>query len=60
MSTNCTLSKFEGIDFDDPYLYRSTIGALHYLGFTLPDIAFAVHKVSKFMHQPKDVHWQAV
>jgi histone deacetylase 1/2 len=60
MSTTCTLSKFEGIDFDDPYLYRSTVSALHYLGFTQPDIAFAVHKVSKFMHQPKDVLWQAV
>ncbi|KAF5465934.1 hypothetical protein F2P56_015896 [Juglans regia] len=60
MSTSCKLSKYEGVDFDDPHLYRSTVGALHYLGFTRPDIAFAVHKVSKFMHQPKDVHWQAV
>jgi hypothetical protein len=54
------LSKFEGADFFDPQLYRSTVGALHYLGFTRPDIAFAVHRVSKFMHLPKDPHWQAV
>lgn len=60
MSTSCILSKFEGTDFDNPQLYRSTVGALHYLGFTRPDIAFAVHRVSKFMHQPKDTHWQAV
>lgn len=60
MSITCSLSKFEGHDFSDPQLYRSTIGALHYLGFTRLDIAFAVHRVSKFMHQPKDTHWQAV
>jgi len=56
----CNLSKFEGADFSDPQLYRSTIAALHYLGFTRLDIAFAVHRVSKFMHQPKDPHWQAI
>ena len=60
MSTTCNLSKFEGADFSDPQLYRSTVSALHYLGFTHPDIVFAVHCVSKFMHQPKDPHWQAV
>ncbi|KAF5472272.1 hypothetical protein F2P56_009006 [Juglans regia] len=36
------------------------VGALHYLGFTRLDIAFTVHCVSKFMHQPKDNHWQSV
>ena len=60
MSTTCHLSKIEGADFSDPQLYRSTVGALHYLGFTRPDIAFAVHRVSKFMHQLKDPHWQAI
>ncbi|KAF5468810.1 hypothetical protein F2P56_012930 [Juglans regia] len=60
MSTTCTLSKFDGTDFQDQQLYRSTVGALHYLSFTRPDIAFAVHRVSKFMQQPKDIHWQAV
>jgi hypothetical protein len=56
----CNLSKFEGADFSNPQLYKSTIVALHYLGFTRLDITFAVHRVSKFMHQPKDPHWQAV
>ncbi|KAF5480584.1 hypothetical protein F2P56_001320, partial [Juglans regia] len=60
MATTCHLSKFEGVDFNDPQLYRSTVGALHYLGFTHPDIAYSVHRVSKFMHQPKEPHWQAV
>ncbi|KAF5462462.1 hypothetical protein F2P56_018466, partial [Juglans regia] len=60
MATTCNLSKFEGADFSDPQLYRSTLGALHYLSFTRPDIAYSVHRVSKFMHQPKEPHWQAV
>uniref|UniRef100_A0A1S4BM80 Uncharacterized mitochondrial protein AtMg00810-like n=1 Tax=Nicotiana tabacum TaxID=4097 RepID=A0A1S4BM80_TOBAC len=37
-------------------LYRSTVGALQYLTFTRPDIAYAVNKVSQFMHY----HWVAV
>ena len=60
MSTTCALSKYDGTDFSDPQLYRSTVGALHYLGFTRPNIAFAVHRVSKIMHQQEDIHWQAV
>lgn len=60
MSTTCTLSKYDGKDFSDPQLYRSTVDYLHYLDFTRPDIAFVVHRVSEFMHQPKEVYWQAV
>lgn len=60
MATNCHLTKFDGTAFDNPMLYRSRVGGLQYLGFTRPDIAFAVHRVSKFIHCPKDTHWQAV
>lgn len=60
MSTTCHLSKFEGCDFSDPQLYRSTVGALRYLGFTRPDIAYNIHHVRKYKHQPKEPHWQAV
>ena len=56
ISTTCHLSKFDDCEFDDPQLYRNTLGA-HYLGFTWPDITFNVHRVSKFMHQPKLPHW---
>lgn len=60
MSTTCDLSKYDGKDLSDPHLYRSTVGALHCLSFIRPDIACAMLRVSKFMHQPKEIHWQAI
>lgn len=39
--------------------FRSTIGALQYLSITRPDIAYAVNKLSQFMHQPSQLHWAA-
>ncbi|OIT03526.1 retrovirus-related pol polyprotein from transposon tnt 1-94, partial [Nicotiana attenuata] len=44
----------------DGTLYRRVIGKIHYLSFTRPDIAFAVSKLSQFMHQPGVSHWKAV
>lgn len=40
-------------------MYRH-VGNLQYLSFTRPDISFSVYKVSKFMYNPWDTHWQAV
>jgi len=42
---------------DDPGQYRRLIEKLIYLTVTRPDIIFAVGALSKFMHQPKEVHW---
>jgi hypothetical protein len=50
MITNVSLSKHDSEPFDDPHLYRTIVGALQYAPITRPDIAFAVNKVSKFMH----------
>jgi hypothetical protein len=44
----------------DTTLYRSTVGALHYLSLTHPDIAFVVNEVSQFSHAPRDTHWNAI
>ncbi|KAJ9565071.1 hypothetical protein OSB04_001037 [Centaurea solstitialis] len=45
----------------DPFLYRGLAGALQYLTFTRPDIAFAVQKVCLYMHDPGDniVSWSS-
>ncbi|KAL6312078.1 hypothetical protein AAG906_022071 [Vitis piasezkii] len=60
MSTSQSLIKFAGIPFHDPHLYRSIVGGLQYLSFTRPDLAFAVHKVSKYMQNPMEPHWAVV
>jgi Reverse transcriptase (RNA-dependent DNA polymerase)/GAG-pre-integrase domain len=54
------LSKHDGTPLPDATLYRSTVGALQYATVTRPDLQFAVNKVSQFMANPTDVHWQAV
>lgn len=36
--------------------YRSLAGALQYLTFTGPDIAYAVQQVCLHMHAPWDIH----
>ncbi|PRQ51221.1 putative RNA-directed DNA polymerase [Rosa chinensis] len=54
------LLKNEGTPLSNPSLYRSIVGALQYLTFTRPDIAFAVNTVCQFMSQPTDVHYASV
>ena len=60
MATSCKLSKIVGKSLSDPFVYRSTIGALQYVSFTRPDIAFSVNKVAQFMQAPTDEHWSVV
>jgi len=57
MASNCRLTSTDGTPFEDISLYRSIVGSIQYLTFTRPDLAFDVHKVSKFMHNPLDTHW---
>jgi len=44
---------------DDPGQYRRLIEKLIYLIVTWPDITVAVGVLSRFMHQPREVHWTA-
>ena len=44
---------------DDPRRYRRLIGKLIYLTVARLDIIFAVGVLSKFIHQPREIHWFA-
>jgi hypothetical protein len=44
----------------DPSQFRSIAGALQYLNFTRPDIAYAVQQVCLHMHDPRDSHLAAM
>ncbi|KAM1502979.1 hypothetical protein COP2_028602 [Malus domestica] len=54
------LLKDDGELYNNPTLYRSVVGALQYLTFTRPDIAFSVHQVCQFMQEPMVSHFTAV
>ena len=59
MSSGKQMSMHDGDVLDNPELYRSTVGALQYLTLTRPEIAFAVNKLSQFVHTPFSNHWEA-
>ncbi|KAL0421082.1 UNVERIFIED_CONTAM: Retrovirus-related Pol polyprotein from transposon RE2 [Sesamum latifolium] len=56
-----------GIKFDassgpcltSPERYRRLVGRLLYLGFSHPDISFAVQQLSQFIQCPRQPHWDA-
>lgn len=54
------LSINDGEPMSDPFMYRSTIGALQYLTNTRPNIAYIVNYLRQFLKLPTTVHWQAV
>jgi histone deacetylase 1/2 len=55
-----SLTDGEVLSSEDATRYRSIIGALQYITYTRPDIAFSVNKVCQFLHAPTTVHWTAV
>ncbi|CAH9140808.1 unnamed protein product [Cuscuta epithymum] len=60
LPTRTTLSLTDGELLADGTEYRSMVGALQYLIITRPDITYAVHLVSQFMHAPRTTHLLAV
>lgn len=59
MAASPKLTLNGGHSLSDPTPYRQLIGSLQYLQFTRLDIAFAVNRLSQFMHHPTEEHWQA-
>ncbi|XP_026444178.1 uncharacterized protein LOC113344420 [Papaver somniferum] len=56
MDASTKLSKTDGDLLDNPTEYISLVGALHYLTWTMPDIAFAVNLVCQHMKHPRTSH----
>ena len=50
----------DGPPVADSTQYHSLAGALQYLTFTRPDIAFAVQQVCLYMHDPREPHLAAL
>ncbi|KAL9230729.1 hypothetical protein vseg_006043 [Gypsophila vaccaria] len=53
------LDKATGLVLDDADSYRRLVGRLVYLSVTRPDLSYAVHILSRFMHQPHAEHMAA-
>lgn len=53
------LALADGKLLKDVEQYRRLIGRLIYLSVTRPDLAYSMHILSQFMHQPREEHWEA-
>ncbi|XP_026435091.1 uncharacterized protein LOC113332796 [Papaver somniferum] len=60
LSTSGDISSDRSTLLTDATEYRNIVGALQYLTFTRPDLAYAVNKVCQFMHAPTGFHWSLV
>ena len=60
VDTSSKLPADIGPPVTDPTLYRSLAGALKYLTFTHPDIAYAVQQICLHMHDPREPHLNAL
>ena len=56
VNTQAKLSEDDGPSVADATSYRSLTGALQYLTFSRPDIAYTVQQVCLHMHTPWEPH----
>jgi len=59
METNHKLALAHSANLDDPTRYRRLVGRLIYLTITRPELRYAVHVLSQFMHETKEEHMEA-
>ncbi|KAL0368329.1 UNVERIFIED_CONTAM: Retrovirus-related Pol polyprotein from transposon RE2 [Sesamum calycinum] len=59
LPTGIKLTSKSGAMLREPNKYRKLIGRLLYLGFTRPDISFAVKQLSQYLQRPTEQHWHA-
>ena len=57
---NPKVSTAQGATVADASDFRSLAGALQYLTFTRPDIAYAVQQICLHMHDPREPHLAAL
>lgn len=60
MVPGCKLGKDEDGKGVNKTLYKQMVGSLMYATATRPDIMYSVSQVSRFMENPKELHFQAV
>ncbi|KAJ4710707.1 Retrovirus-related Pol polyprotein from transposon TNT 1-94 [Melia azedarach] len=59
LRVNQKLTKFDGDTKADAFRYKSLVGSLLYLTAIRPDIMFATSLLSRFMQNPRQVHFGA-
>ncbi|KAF7811936.1 putative copia-type protein [Senna tora] len=60
MVTGKSYSKDEGTVMTDSTLYQQAVGSLQYLTITRPGISYSVNKLSQYMENPTNEHFQGV
>lgn len=60
VDVSAKLSARAGPPVSDPTHYHGLVGALQYLTFTRPDIAYTVQQVCLHMHDPREPHYALV